>query len=184
MPKVGQVLLAAGREAAEFLATAKSTGGEYVQLRALQPPGAVKAQPHVHLHQEESFHVLSGRLTYAIDGRPGVAVAGDTVTTPIGTPHQHWNAEADEDLVMIQTLRPALDVEYFFETAYGLAREGRIQGFAFTVQGLVWLHTFKSTIAAQRPPLWVQRALAGAATPLARLAGMRAVYRRFSGEEW
>ena len=184
MPRVGQVLLAKGRESAEFLATAESTGGEYVQLRALQPPGAVKAQPHVHLHQEESFHILSGRLTYAIDGRPGVAVAGDTVTTPAGTPHLHWNAEVSEDLVMIQTVRPALDTDYFFESAYGLAHEERIQGFWFTVQGLVWLDTFRGTIAAQRPPLWVQRALARVASPIARLGGMRAVYRRFSGEEW
>ena len=184
MPRVGQVLLAKGRESAEFLATGESTGGEYVQLRALQPPGAVKAQPHVHLYQEESLEVVAGRLTYDIDGRSGIAVAGEKVVTPPGTPHRHWNAEAGEDLVMIQTLRPALDTDYFFESAYGLAQEGKIQGFAFTVQGLVWLDTFRGTIAAQRPPLWVQRALARVASPIARLGGMRAVYRRFSGEEW
>ena len=184
MPKVGQVLVAKGRETGEFLATAESSAGECVQLRALQPPGAVKARPHVHLYQEESFQILVGRLTYEMDGRSGVAVAGETLTTPPETPHLHWNAEADEDLVMIQTLRPALDTDYFFESAYGLAREESIQGFAFTVQGLVWLHTFRGTIAAASPPLWLQRTLAMVATPLARMAGMRAVYRRFSGEEW
>ncbi len=184
MPEVGKVLAAKGRETAEFLATAKSSGGECVRIRALQPPGAVKAQSHIHLYQEESFEILSGRLTYDLAGRAGVAGAGETVVTPPGTPHRHWNAEANEDLVMIQTLRPALDTDYFFETAYGLAREDRIRGFAFTVQGLVWLDTFRGTISAASTPLWVQRALARVASPLARLAGMRAVYRRFSGEEW
>lgn len=184
MPRVGQVLAAKGRETAEFLATAESSGGERVQIKAVQPPGAVKAQPHIHLLQEESFEILSGRLTYTIGDRSGVAVAGERLTTPAGTPHRHWNAEADEDLVMIQTLRPALDTDYFFESAYGLAREEKIQGIAFTVQGLVWFHTFRGRIAAQSPPLWIQRTLAAAVTPLARLAGMRAVYRRFSGEEW
>jgi quercetin dioxygenase-like cupin family protein len=184
MPKVGQVLTAKGRETAEFLATAESTGGEYVQIKAVQPPGAVKAQPHVHLYQEESFQILAGRLTYEIGGRSSTAVAGEAIVTPPGTAHRHWNAEADEDLVMIQTLRPALDTDYFFETAYGLAREGKVQGVVFAVQGLVWFQTFRGTIAGESPPLWVQRALAAAATPLARLAGMRAVYRRFSGEEW
>jgi len=184
VPRVGQVLTAKGRETAEFLATGASTGGACVRIRALQPPGAVKAQPHVHLYQEESFEVFAGRLTYTMDGREGVARAGETLVTPPGTAHRHWNAEASEDLVMIQTLRPALDTDYFFESAYGLAREGRIQGFLFTVQGLVWLRTFRGTIAAQSPPLWVQRTLAAVASPLARLAGMRAVYRRFSGEEW
>jgi quercetin dioxygenase-like cupin family protein len=135
MPRVGQVLLAKGRETGEFLATAASTGGECVQIKALQPPGAVKARPHIHLYQEESFQILAGRLTYAIDGRAGVATAGETIITPAGTPHLHWNAEAEEDLVMIQTLRPGLDTDYFFESAYGLAREESIQGFAFTVQG-------------------------------------------------
>ena len=184
MPRVGQVLIAKGRETAEFLATGESTGGEFVQIKAVQPPGAVKAQPHVHLYQEESFQILAGRLTYTIGDRSGVAVTGETITTPAGTPHRHWNADAEADLVMIQTLRPALDIDYFFETAYGLAREGRIQGFVFAVQGLVWLQTFRSTIAASSPPLWVQRAIAMVVSPLARLAGMRAVYRRFSGEEW
>lgn len=184
MPRVGQVLTAQGRETAEFLATAKSSAGECVQIRAVQPPKAVKAQSHIHLYQEESFHILAGRLTYVSGGHSGVAVAGETITTPPGTAHKHWNAEADEDLVMIQTLRPALDTDYFFESAYGLAREAKIQGFAFTVQGLVWFQTFRGRIAAASPPMWVQRTLAIVASPLARLLGMRAVYRRFSGEEW
>lgn len=184
MPRVGQVLTAQGRETAEFLATAESSAGERVQIRALQPPGAVNAQSHIHLHQEESFQILAGRLTYVSGGRSGVAVAGETLTTPAGTAHKHWNAEADEDLLMIQTLRPALDTDYFFESAYGLAREAKIQGPLFDVQGLVWFQTFRGTIAAANKPLWVQRAVAMAVSPLARLAGMRAVYRRFSGEEW
>ena len=40
------------------------------------------------------------------------------VIVPPGTPHRWWN-ETEEDAHVLAELRPALNTEMFFETAYG-----------------------------------------------------------------
>jgi mannose-6-phosphate isomerase-like protein (cupin superfamily) len=184
VPAVGRTLHGGAGDSAEFLDTAASTGGACVRLRATVRPGGIHVAPHLHLDQEERFEVLAGRLSYTIGGRAGVAGPGETVVTPRGVVHEHYNAEPDQDLVVIQTHTPALHSDYFFETAYGLAAEGRAGYPRLTFQGAVWLVSLRGRIAQGDRPLWVQQAGAVLIAPVARLMGVRAVYRRFSGEEW
>src|SRR5207249_10047939 len=51
------------------------------------------------------------------------------------------------------------------------------------MQGLVWIRKMKGPFYLALP-IWLQRALAAVVSPIAYLCGYRAVYKRFSGEEW
>ncbi len=44
---------------------------------------------HVHRNEDEVFHVLEGELRFVSGGRPGRAVAGETVLAPKGVPHTY-----------------------------------------------------------------------------------------------
>ena len=51
------------------------------------------------------------------------------------------------------------------------------------MQGLVWIRKMRGPFYLALP-IWLQRALAAVITPIAYAFGYRAVYKRFSGEEW
>ncbi|PGH52653.1 cupin domain-containing protein [Streptomyces sp. Ru87] len=59
---------------------------EYVVIE----PGAWVGE-HVHLRTEEIYHIVSGRAVVTMDGVESEAVAGDLVTTPIGSSHSIAN---------------------------------------------------------------------------------------------
>ena len=183
MPKVGQQLTVTPCDEAVFVETSASTNGARVTIRALQRPGSNRTPPHRHLRQDERFEVLKGRLTYSLHGRTHTIGPGQSVTLPAGAPHEHYNADAT-DLEVLHTASPGLDFDYFLETAYGALAENRVKGLSFTLQGLVWIATFQGPPYVTWIPAGAQRAVAAIVAPLARMAGYRAVYRRFSGEEW
>jgi len=43
---------------------------------------------HIHRNEDEIFHVLSGRMTFEIDGERLTASDGDVVLVPRGVPHR------------------------------------------------------------------------------------------------
>jgi quercetin dioxygenase-like cupin family protein len=184
MPRVGRVLTLASGDTMELIETAAMTDGTHVRTRLVFKAGGLKVEPHLHVHQDESYEVLSGRLAYTLAGQPHVADAGTTVTLPRGIAHQHYSA-GPEDTVVIQTMRPALDFDYLIENIFGLGAEGRgAAGLDNTVQGLVWIRHMRSTLLVERVPRWLQYGLAWIVAPPARLFGYRPVHRRFSDEDW
>jgi mannose-6-phosphate isomerase-like protein (cupin superfamily) len=184
MPAVGKKIQGADGDHAEFVATSESSGGAHVKIRATTHPGGGPVEPHMHLVQTETFEVVSGRFAYRVAGREGTAGPGETITLPASVPHQHWNASPTEELVVIQTLAPGLDSDYFFETAYGIARDGKATYPGLTFQGAVWLRGLKGKFTVARLPVWLQETTAVFLAPLAQLMGYRAVYRRYSDKEW
>jgi len=71
------------------------TGGRRLQAQLwVQPKGAVMAA-HVHDHLHERFTVLDGELAVVLDGRPSVAMPGDVVDVPPGTPHD-WSNQGSQ----------------------------------------------------------------------------------------
>jgi quercetin dioxygenase-like cupin family protein len=54
---------------------------------ARSEPGGPSPPPHVHRRHVESFYVLEGEMTFAVEGRELRAVAGTWVQVPPGTPH-------------------------------------------------------------------------------------------------
>ncbi|RKD93585.1 cupin domain-containing protein [Halopiger aswanensis] len=150
----------------------------------LEPGGfGVGKVDHVHPKQAERIAVESGRLGVRIDGDEWTATPGTRFSVLPGTDHTIWNEGADELHAVIE-LRPALEMRPFFETLFGLAREGKTNdwGLPGPLQLAVLADEYREAFAFGRIPLPVQRALVGALAPIGRRAGYRAQYDRFSGE--
>lgn len=185
MPTINKPITVPGGDMVEFLETSAMTNGRYVKMLATSPPGAIRVPPHIHRCQEERFVIQAGRLTYRIGNEPvKTAVAGEDLVFPAGVSHEHWNADS-ETLVIVWTMSPGLDFDYLLENANKLAIEGKIRDAKVPpIQGLVWLRKMKSKFQPAGIPYWLLYSLAVVVTPIACLFGYRAVYKRFSGEEW
>ena len=69
-------------------ATAASTGGQMTVIEVTEAPGA-EAPLHLHHHDDESFWILAGDVTFEVgDVTIGVG-AGDYVFAPRGIPHRY-----------------------------------------------------------------------------------------------
>lgn len=78
-PRTGQTMI--------FRQTSRDTHGRLLQFESFNEPDGAAEPEHIHPHQESSCEVLSGQLTFRIDGGERVLQAGDTVTIPAGVPH-------------------------------------------------------------------------------------------------
>jgi hypothetical protein len=78
---------------------------------------------HVHLRQEETMTVMSGRIGYQRAGQsPKFAGPGETVSFPPGDAHKFWNAGTDE-LHCVGFIEPADNIEYFLDKIFESQRE-------------------------------------------------------------
>lgn len=186
MPTINKPLVAVSGDSGELLETSAMTSGARVRAKITfaEARGVSIIPSHIHPFQDEQFEVISGKLTYLLDRTRHVAEAGTTIHLPRGVPHKHY-CQGPEDAVAIQTVTPGLDFDYLLEGIFGLGSEGRaLRGLDQVAQSLVWLSKLKSKLLRAGVPFSLQYAVAWFFTPIAYLLGYRAVYRRFSGEEW
>ncbi len=108
-----KVLSVAGDRVA-LLLTGEETGGLYTVMESLVPPGG-GPPPHLHRAEDEGFQVVTGEVTFFLEGKPIVLQPGGHVFAPRGTPHHFRNTGAEPALVLI-TATPA-GIEKFFEAA-------------------------------------------------------------------
>jgi mannose-6-phosphate isomerase-like protein (cupin superfamily) len=136
-------------------------------------PGGDGGAPHVHLHQQERFELLSGRLAYTLGHRKGVLRAGETLVIPPATRHTFRNDGRDEAR-FIAEFRPALRIEAFFANLVGLAADGKTDA-----RGRPG-HLQTAALKAELPdeffyladvPIAVQRAIAAPLAAVARRRG-------------
>jgi quercetin dioxygenase-like cupin family protein len=154
-PKIGQTIT--------FLRTAGDTDGSELVIEAHMRPGALMP-PHRHLHQEETFEVLSGTGTFTVAGRRIVARAGDQVCIPAGVAHRFRNRSSDEVRVRA-TLRPALRTEELFEQLFRLGAEGKVNklGAPNPLTTAAMIREFRDEFFyLAHVPVSLQRLLAGA----------------------
>ena len=87
--------------------------------------------PHWHALQDETFHVVSGRMVVTVSGRQKVVGAENSVYIPQCEYHTFANASTNESLIVDVKLKPdnRLRDERFFRNAYGylddVTRSGR-----------------------------------------------------------
>ena len=169
-------------ERAIFRQTAADTNGELLQLEVFQRVGAKGPVEHYHTGQEERFEVVSGVMHALVGGREVRLGPGERVVIPAGTPHRWWNG-GQEELHVVAEVRPALQVERFFETIFGLARDGKTD--ADGAPSFLQIALFASAydIWVPKPPRPLQRALFAVLAPIARLRGYRAWYPEYSDPE-
>ena len=162
--------------------TAQDSDGELLRLDLFVSPRGSNPL-HVHPLQEEYFKAVSGTLGVQVGDEHRRLSEGEEAVVPPGTPHRWWNDSNDEEAHVLVELRPALNTETFFETAYGLARDGKTDenGAYNPLQQAVTLNGVnKGEIYLASPPVAVQKALLAALAPLGKLLGYKDHYPRYS----
>jgi mannose-6-phosphate isomerase-like protein (cupin superfamily) len=166
-----------------FLQVARDTDGRLMEGEVFAQPGGHPAATHVHPHQEERFRVIHGTVSFEIDGKERVLGPGETTAVPPGRAHTWANVGDDEACIRVE-LEPAMRTEMFFETFFGLAKDGRTnsKGLPNLLSMAVLLREYDAEMQLARPPAVVQRALL---TPLAlvgRTLGYRGWYPRYTSD--
>ena len=172
-PRTGQRMI--------FRSTGTDTDGEVLRIECFNSPHGPKEPEHVHPRQESRFEILAGSVLFNINGQERHARPGEVVTIPAGVPHYFWNG-GDEEAQYVQEFRPALQSDRFFETLFGLARDGKLNptGYPNLLQIAVSAPAFADEIRLTRPPWLVQRVVCAVLAPIARLRGYRAIYPQYS----
>ncbi|MBA2632229.1 MAG: cupin domain-containing protein [Chloroflexi bacterium] len=164
-----------------FLETASSSDGAVLKMAFEMRPHAVVPGIHAHPRQEERFGLVSGRIRIKTAKREWIAQAGEDIVIPRGAGHT-WGNPFEEPAHVVVELRPALRAETYFETYFGLARDGRVNpknGLPSLLQLALMLHEYRKEFTFP-PPFGALGVVAAAVlSPLARARGYRARYGRY-----
>ncbi len=165
-----------------FRKRSADTGGALMEMTLFLAPGGFIAAQHVHPFQEERFEVTGAEVMFKVAGKERLYQPGEVAVVPAGTPHVWWNPSAVEAVTLVQ-FRPALDTETFFETFFGLARDGKVaaNGLPNPLQMSVLARAYKDEMALPAPAQWVLGPLTMLLAPIGRAMGYRGRYDRYSG---
>jgi len=163
-----------------FIQTAASTGGKMLEMESVYIPNTPEPILHYHPRQDEYFKILDGDVTVKIGTEIKILHAGDELHIPAGTHHGMWNPTNRKAIVNWKTI-PALETEYFFETITGLVNDGKTdqKGKPRLLQTALTINHFSDMFRLIKPPYPVQKILFYTLTPLARILGYRAVYKKY-----
>ena len=162
--------------------TARDTGGDLLSVDLFVSPRGGNPL-HVHPRQEEYFKAVSGTFGVQVGDERRRLGEGEEAVVPPGVPHRWWNDSDDAEAHVRVELRPALNSETFFETLYGLARDGKTgkDGAPNLLQQAVTLTGInEGEIYLASPPVPVQKAVLGALAPVGRLLGYKDHYPKYS----
>lgn len=165
----------------EFLETSADSDGKRVIIRSTVHTKGDLVPNHFHALQDETFLVESGTLTVRVDGTLREFHSGETITLKKNIPHNHFNA-TDEPVVYVHTTEPALDFEFFIQNLVGLATDGKMPGGKSSLaQQLTTLRGMESKAFLADIPMGLQNILLTIVPPVARLFGVKAFYRKYTG---
>jgi mannose-6-phosphate isomerase-like protein (cupin superfamily) len=148
---------------------------QLLRVDSVNPSNADEREPaHVHPKQESGADVISGSLTFEVNGTRSRVGPGESISIPANTPHRFWN-EDGEDAHAIQFFKPALDIASFFETFFALAQQGKLdsKGMPRPLQLAVLVPEFEDELRPLSPPWPLLKALTTVLGPLARARGYR-----------
>ena len=168
-----------------FLKKSRDTNGELLQLDDVMKGGGRVPIEHVHPYMEERFEILSGTARLSMRGQERDVGVGETVVVPAGTPHV-WGNPNEDEVHLILEFRPALRMEEWFETFFGLQKDGKVNpgsGLPNPLQWAVISREYEDEIYLASPPLLVQRVRFGLLATIGKLLGYKARYPAYSGAE-
>jgi quercetin dioxygenase-like cupin family protein len=96
----------------EVKVSGKDVGGRFAAILVNTPPG-LGPELHVHLHQNELFYVVAGRIGVQCGEEKVILNAGDTFMAPMKVPHAYVTLGA-ETASLLNVFDPAGDIERFF----------------------------------------------------------------------
>ena len=94
-------------------------GREVLYLEGSLPPHSEGPPMHIHVDQDESGEVVSGRLSATLDGKTITLGTGERAFFPRGVRHRWWNA-GDEPLVFKGKAEPAGDLDQYLEGIFAI----------------------------------------------------------------
>ena len=164
--------------------SAAETNGEVLDAVITIKAGAPGPPGHIHPVVEERLKMVGGTLEVEIDGERRTLKAGDEFVVEPGMAHKLWN-EGEEDASFEAEIRPALRMETFIETIFGLARDGKVNkaGRPNMLQAAVLLNEYSEEFRLAGVPAIAQTVLFGALAPVGKLFGYKARYPQYSGED-
>lgn len=167
-------------QAIRFIQTSIDTDGELLEMESSFAPGSLEPVPHFHPKQHETFTVLEGNILVRMNGRINLLKKGEQLEIPANTVHSMWNAAATKAVVNWK-VQPALSTEYFLETGMGLAAEGKVnaKGLPLLLQTALLVTFYNKVFRLAKPSYLVQKMVFGMLSPVAKLAGYKAVYKEY-----
>ncbi len=90
----------------------KDVDGRFATILVNTPPGR-GPDLHVHLHQNELFYVVAGRIGVQCGSEKVILNVGDTFMAPMKVPHAYVTL-GTETASMLNVFDPAGDIERFF----------------------------------------------------------------------
>ena len=167
----------------EFVETSSDTNGERVTLKVTLKSKGQTVDDHIHLLQEETFKMLSGKMTYFLGGKQYHLNAGEEVVLPKNKAHNHYNTN-NEPAEYIQVIEPGIDVDLFLENLFGMINDGKVKdGKLPFLQAMVTGKYLESPSRLASIPSGLQNFLINTIGPIARLFGYRAIYQKYTGVE-
>jgi mannose-6-phosphate isomerase-like protein (cupin superfamily) len=116
-----RVLHAFGEEVT-ILLDGERTDGKLTMWTEITPPGG-GPPPHYHLNEDETFHVLEGRVAFFLDGEWREVGPGGAAFMPCGVVHTFKNV-GDQSSRMLISTRPSGVEKFFARCAEEFAKPG------------------------------------------------------------
>lgn len=153
-----------------FLQTAGETEGALLEMQVTYAPGSGQPPLHIHPEQEERFEVLRGALWTRIGDEEQVYGPGATFVVPVGTAHT-MRPEAPGTTEVRWLVRPALESEAFFRTAWGLDPDAPGARRSGLLRSVALVRRFAREFRLVSPPYALQRVIFALLGPVAVWAG-------------
>jgi len=148
----------------------EETGGEYVEMQWMLPPGAFAPPRHRHPSQVEEYEVLDGTLEVMVDGSWRTLNAGESASVPVNSDHT-FRVPANGGPVRVHNFhRPGGRFDEFIEKQHRFATSERFKGIKHpsTAIGIamVWREHTDLIVPTQLPVRLAMAGLARAGPPL------------------
>jgi mannose-6-phosphate isomerase-like protein (cupin superfamily) len=154
-----------------FIKTAEETSGEYLLMKSeLSPHGGVTL--HYHVTFTEKFDVLEGQLHVVVAGDHKLLEVGQSAFAPLKAHHRFYST-SDTPVKYMVEIRPARQFEKSLRIAYGLARDGRVNGKGIPTN--IWHLALLFELAESYLPglpLLIQQRIFGALASIAKWRGV------------
>ncbi|HMC84181.1 MAG TPA: cupin domain-containing protein [Chitinophagaceae bacterium] len=157
-----------------FRKPGNNTEKDCLTIECFNPSTAVKEPEHVHPLQESSFEVISGNMSFQVNGKIHIIGPGESIVIPKGTPHFFWN-ESGTEVHSLQCFRPALHIAGFFRTFFTLAKENKLNEKGLPNLFLISIISLKhqNEIRLVKPPWALQKMLFTFLAPIGRALGYK-----------
>ena len=162
-------------EKLKFLVTAEDSKGEELKFQVTCKVGATGPPLHWHPKQHETFEVISGTAGITMNGKEQLFIAGQKTEATMNELHTYRNT-GNNELVMTIALYPALRTEFFLETMYSLAKQGKCNAKGVPkdlLQFAAILNEFYGELFIVGPPLPAQKFMAKVIGGFAKLIGYK-----------